>query len=595
MLPAIHKEYYGRKLEMGESQSLALRENGIVVLRTKDGEESYSLAAEPAEKSSLVQSSRKEVLQTISLGQMFKNLDTSVTLLDIAYNAVNGMEGGLSPKVTQLQSSFLDTLSDSLVITQGFEAGARTTVMDLIAAYKYLTLPKYAALPKSNNGVALARKVFDGIQKKAALMEKDAGELADSFKALKEQTVGANQLIIGQKDIDYKKRDEKLAEMNRIESQIDGLQQVKEELETEIADYTDEYSKISKRAEQQEKDASKLALVSAIMSGVSGILGSLIPLGSNKDKDSAAGGSGGDAAPGGSPSADGAKSDGIQSKYDESEKKAKKLKDALAESDGNIAEIKKKLEGAEGDEAKQALTAELDAAAKEREKTQKELDSATSQSEVYKQALGGLADGLNVTSGKFDAMAKKADDKAESLYNRLDKIAAQKAAVSKERRETIQQLASLTKSIEFATTEKADLDVAINALITAVGCMRLVEVYLSDIALFWRNVKEFCKRIIEQIESINSHTANFADVENYIEFFNDEDFAAVYLLNIASWVALRSICAEYVAAFNNAYTQHKAAIGQAETDRKEHWKHARELAKSMSAEFERQLLTDGND
>jgi DNA repair exonuclease SbcCD ATPase subunit len=580
---------------MGETQSLALKENGTVVLQTRDGEEIYSLAAAPAEGSTLVQSARKEVLQTISLDQMFKNLDTSVTLLDIAYNAVNGMEGGLSPKVAKLQSDFLNTLSDSLVITQGFEAGAKATVVDLIAAYKYLTLPKYAALPKNNNGISLALKVFGGIQKKAALMEKDAGELAERFKKLKEQTVGANQLIIGQKDLDYKKRDEKLAEMSKIESQVDGLRQVKEELDTEIADYADEYSKLSKRAEQQEKDASKLALVSAIMSGVAGIVGALAPIAGGKGKDSAGGEAATLAAPT-APSGEGGaeSSDGIQSKYDESEKKAKELKDEISESDKKIAEIKEKLESAEDDEAKKTLTDELDAEVKKREKTQGDLDSAKSQSEVYKQALGGLAEGLNVTSGKFDAMAKKADDKAESLYNRLEKIAAQKAAVSKERRETIQQLASLTKSIEFATTEKADLDVAINALITAVGCMRLVEVYLSDIALFWRNVKEFCKRIVEQIEGINSYAVNFADVENYIEFFIDDDFAAIYLLNIASWVALHSICVEYVAAFNSAYTQHKAAIGQAETDRKEHWKHARELARSMSAEFDRQLLADEN-
>jgi hypothetical protein len=567
---------------------LTVRQGGEIQLVSGDGtREAYTLAAAPGDESFLVQTARKQVLQTINLEQMFKNLDSGVTLLDITYNAVNGMEGGLSPKVAKLQSEFLNTLSDSLVVTQGFEAGTKATVADLIRAYKYLIDPKYTKLPKASNGIALAYKVFLGVKAKAGMMRKDAEGLAKNFGKLRDAAVGANQLIIGQKNLDYKTQQEMLAEMNKMQAQIDGLKLVKDDLDTEISAYESEYKSVSTQAEKEASRAFSLALTSAIMGGLSSMIGSIIPCG-DKKKDSGSADSG--TASGASGRA--GKDSGVAEKAAESEKKESAIREKIAANEKKIAEIKEQQKTAKGDEAQKELMDKLNAETRDKQKNETDLAAAKSQSEVYKQALGGLGEGLSFTSKKFDDMSQKSDDRAQSLYARLDKIADQKAAVAKERRQAIQQLATFTKSIEHASTEEADLELAITALITAVGCMRLVEVYLSDIALFWRNVENFCQQLIDEMQKINEHTEAFIEIENYCEFFTDEDFVLMYLLNMSSWVALHSICVEYLDAFNSAYTKQKEAIGNPEMDRKEHWKRSRELAKSMSGVFEQQL-TEG--
>lgn len=151
------------------------------------------------------------------------------------------------------------------------------------------------------------------------------------------------------------------------------------------------------------------------------------------------------------------------------------------------------------------------------------LEKERAQSDVYKNALSGISGGLGKTSDELSKMAQKMDEKNVSQYARLDKIAEQKTAVQKERRQTIQQLSEMTSEIENATTESRDLDMCISALITAVGCMRIVKVYLSDIALFWKNVAKFCNGMVENIKGLNEEIGNFSDIEDYCELFLQQE------------------------------------------------------------------------
>ncbi|MCL2048851.1 MAG: hypothetical protein FWG87_09000 [Defluviitaleaceae bacterium] len=551
----------------------------------KDEHELAKAMSWPIE-STLVQSARKQVVQTLNLTEVFNNLNNGVLLLDITYNAVYGMKD-LSPKIHGLQSKLLSTMDESLAITQGFKTATAETVAKFIQAYGFLTKALYVKLPPEKNGIAQAYRVFEEIMATARQMNKDANALAKEFAELRNSTSDTNKLIINRQDIKYAERDEMLRKLNEMKAQVDGLQQIKDDLDSEIDEYTQEHSNLSRRAQKQDERAFGLALTSAIVGGVTGIIGALIPIGSNAKSDSPA--AGGGQAQGGVVSG-GGESD-ISKKQTESESKEKALQAEIDELNKKITDVNSKLDTEGAD--KEALLKEKDRLTSERVEKQKELDAARELTRVFKQAAQGVVSGLNVTSGKLEKMSDDLGSSADRLYERIDKIAAQKASLSRERRETIKQLATLTKSVEQGTIAEADLQVAINSLITAVGCMRLIEVYLSDIALFWLNVEKFCQRLVESIKSINEYTGTFIDIENYTEFFTDEDFMRMYLINVASWVALHHVSAEYVDAFNSTRKVHQKAMGESGGGREKSWEIARTRAAEMSGIFDSQLADMG--
>lgn len=554
--------------------------NGITEIYTID---SQNL---PKESMLLVQSSRKQILQSINMEKMFDNLECCVDLLNITYNAVNGMDSGISKSVAGIQSDFLNVLIDSVTTMQGFESGTDSVVNDLIKAYGFLTKPIYAKLPLEKNGVVLACKIFESIKQKSERMQSESETIAKSYENLRDKTARTNGNIMNVRDKDYDLRQRKLQELNQLQAQIEGYQEVKEDLNSEISDYSTQYNQLSRKIDTQEQRAYSLALTSAILGGVSAMLGSIIPFGSKKNES-------GSSEPG-HPSSTG--SDSHETAPDKercisSEKEVKDLQEKIAKNKKDLENIKSDLGKLSNDdkEKKEELLKKQDEIEIEKTKNETDLNAASSKLEIYQQASGGVSSGLQVTADKLDQISQKAGDSLEGMYARIDNIAAQKAKLAKERRETILKMATLTKSLEFASTEHHDLEIALNALIAAVGCMRLVEVYLADITLFWKNVKSFCTLLIEEISKINDEASNFKDIDDYTIFFFDKDFIRLYLLNMVNWIALHSISRDYLGAFNGAFTKHKSVMGKLEKSREDHWKIAQSLALDISLVFDKQL------
>lgn len=543
-------------------------------------------------KSSLIQNARAQVVQTLNLTEVFRNLNNGVMLLDITYHAVYGMSG-LSNEVAALQSSLLNLMSDSLTTTQGFKIATKSAVEEFITAYGYLTKATYVNVTnKKNNGIGQACKVFERIMQRARDMSEEALKLADNFAGLRNETTRINQTIMKRRDLSYEQQESLAKKLHEMQAQVDGLKQIKSTLDEEIDAYTQEYNSLSRRAKQQDDRAFSLALTSAIIGGVSGIIGAIIPIGSNtKDNYSGGGTQGGTSGGAASSVKDGDSS--LASKQAISQERVKTLQAELNGIEKEIAFTDAKL-GQEGAD-KDALVQEKDTLVRKKAEKQKELDAEKEQSKVYTQAAEGISGGLNISSQKLDALAENQGNSADRLYDRIDKIATQKASLAKERRETIMQLATLTKSIEQGTVEEADLQVAINALITAVSCMRLVEVYLSDIAMFWSNVEKFCQHLIKSITSINEYAESFSEENDYTRFFSDAEFMHNYFLNTVCWVALYYISDEYVKAFDASRNEHKNAIAKSNGGtRKAHWELARQRAGEMSHIFGEQLLEINN-
>lgn len=568
---------------MADTYELVVESESRIIRKVDDVTEVYSLTAEPAPEYSLVKESEHSILQTIQLDELFSNLDNCVSLLDITYNAVNGMtlhsgekDVGMSSEVTALKDKFSDTLDDSLTVMTGFEAGTKAAIQDFITAYKYLTNPIYKKGKK--NGILMAVDKLSKIEKRAVGMEKEASSLAATFDAIEAAAQTITKQIMDERDMDVKKKEEALKKLSVLQGKVTALKEVKEDLDSEVDSYSEQYNKLSRQIEKNEERAYTLSLVSAIMGGLSSMFGggSIPPRQTNA---------------GSSESGTGGKEESgeTQKRYEESEKKVQDLKDKIAQYDKELAEVKEQLKEEADEDKKKELSDKQDRLTKDKNQAETDLNKAREQSDVYKNALAGISAGLSKTSEKLDQMAEKIDDNNQSQYDRLDKIAQQKAKVQKERRDTIMQMAEMTSEIENATTESRDLELCISALITAVGSMRIVKVYLSDIALFWKNVAKFCSGLVERVKSLNNDIGNFTELEDYCEIFKEEEFVNAFLLNMVSWAALHNVSNKYLEAFYKTRAKYQELEKVGEATPKEHWMRAKESARSLNSKLTKEV------
>ena len=544
-----------------------------IILKTDGVTETYSLAEAPSPDYRLVQASRKNILQTIQLDELFDNLDNCVSLLDITYNAVNGM--GFSSLVTALKDMFSNTMDKSLDVMNGFKTGTESAVRDFITSYKYLTDSRYKVGKK--NGVLMAIDKLFGVQRKADKMAEEATSLADTFDQIETEAQEITKKIMKKRDLDVQKKNAALSKLEVLKGRVSALKEVKEDLDNEVEEYSKQYSQLAIQIERNEKRSFTLSIVSAVMGGLSSMFGGGgIPVMDGESRQET------DASSSVQPKQ-------TQKKYEESQEKVKELQKAIEEYEKKLVDVKKQIESETDKTKKEELFDMQNQLTRDKERAESDLETVRGQTEVYKNALSGMSAGLYKTSEELNKMAQNMDDNNVSQYARLDKIAAQKEAVRKERRQTLMNLSEMTSEIENATTESRDLDLCISSLITAVGCMRIVKVYLSDIALFWKNVAKFCNGMVENIRSLNDEIENFSDIEDYCEIFLEEDFINAYLLNIVSWVALNQVIIEYLDAFYKTRLKYQELEKIGETDPKEHWKQAKVAATNLNGKLKGEI------
>lgn len=582
------------------SYELKVKSPTEIILDSEDGKiyEEFSLAKEPKSTSVLVQEARKGVLQTINLEELFKNLGVCAPLLNITYDAVNGtgydikdgkLQGtSLSAAITTLKDKFSKTVDTSLIVMTGFKTGTETAINGFLKAYEYLTDSDYVDEP--NNGITMAQSKFKEIKNKAVNMHKDAASLAETFEEIETTAQNVTTIIMEKRDLDTAKETELRQTMSSLNAQVKAFEDVKADLDEEVKNCDEQYNKISKQIETNSKREFGLQLASTIISGatslfntvagafstkavVGGVINNAMAKGNNPEQQQQGSGNGT------STPAAGEKQPKNEN-LEQCNKTVAECTKRIAEIDARLDELKTLIEKADENERGKLLE-EQNKLIKEKDNKNTELKAAESQAVIYQQ---------QVSVQPSQIQPQQAEDKTGALYDVLDKITEQKAAVAKARRETMMKLAEMTSKVANATTEKRDLEVVLNALIMAISCMRIVKVYLSDIALFWKNVEKFCDRLIEGVESIQKDAASHQESKNYVKFFKKETFITTYLINIANWVALHVISAEYLDAFNKTRKEYQQIeLNNKEGDPKIHWKRAQENAILLQKQFNIEL------
>lgn len=600
-----------------------------IIVNLEDGsQELYSIQNLPPENSSLVLNSKKAILQNINLNELFKNLDRCVPLLNISYDALAGVgytiddsangitiSGiSLSKSIESLRDEFSNTLSKSIIVMNSFETGTKSAIGNFQQAYSILTNPVY-----KSNGVIFASKKLEEIKTTAATMHTASNELSCEFDKLEKQAQRITQDVIDENDKDIAVQEYTKRKIKSLTAKQKAFNLVKENLDKEVQNYETEYNKISNQIEKNEKRAFGMALASTIISGVtalagpilsafstsaavSGVANNLINSGKEQAVQQTAQQDSDNTSLSQSSTVNNAENNENVKEYEETIKKSEEqiaiIDNELKNIEQRIEETQKEYDEAvteeeknQKEEQRKALLSKKDDLTRQKMEYEGKLNEAKTQKDVTLKALSGVTAGLDKSAQRLDQQAQKYEDKNDKLYNQLEKISQYKAEAEKARREAEKELAEITANIANSNTVVKDLSVVCESLVMAINSMRFVKVYLSDIALFWKNVEQFCDKLTKEVQSLKENVDIFKDIEDCIEIFKTPDFVSIFFINITYWVALNIISAEYQEAFNKTKKNYTTTLLEhtAETDYKTQWERARELAGNVSKEINAEL------
>lgn len=528
----------------------------------------------PTKEDEMVIKAKNDILGKLDLDGMFQNMDICVDLFEITYNAVNGMEN-LHQTISKLQIDYKKTVQDSIVKVKSFKRITEEIPELFIEAYENLTSDDVS-------GVSYAIESFSDIKDKASEIKDKSKALAENFNNISSRTEKALDSIIDKNAQNYKDRDNKLKEIDEFKAKVSGLNEIKILLQEDISSLNEEYSKLDRRLEEQEKRAFTLDMASVISSGLGSAVGAIavgmkekntlhLDLGNKEENSSSS-----VKAESSSTSLNTLKSNIVELKKEE-----KTLEENISNVENNIKTIDAKLEKESDEDKKANLMKEKKDFVTQKTELIKKKDTLKAKSDTYREALEAMGVGLKDVSEKLEKSSSKAEDKVRGLQDRLDSIAENRAKLKKENRENLAKLAEYTKMIETSVINKDSLETAISSLITAVGCLRKVVVYIGDMVLFWESVESFCETLAS--DEMMKSVSRYKDRRNY---FREKRFVSLYMKNISNWIALYDVCIDYINAFENTNGRLKDTIGKADMEREEHWKQASRLAAKLGKQIE---------
>lgn len=581
---------------------IALRDNSNELTITIDGRsEEYSLATRPKDTSMAVVEEKKQILHEIDLPSIVTNLQNSAHLLDIAYNAVNGTP--MHSKVYRLQDQLLRLNNESIITIQKFGYKSDAVIRDMLSAFEWLTAcAEDMAIDQLKACATHARD-----------MRIEAENMHKNFQTMAEDTSTVVQETIEQQARNYEKKEAVRQQLAEFQAKQDALSAVQRDLKTRISETKEMYSDLNSKLEQAEKKQETLQIVSLVCGSLSAVAAPLIAMAASNP-----GGMGG-AAPTNAQTVQTGPQSGSQ------QKPAGQTPSELTRKESEITTAQQKLN---------ELSGRIDAKKKEmealeQEKTQKTPSSTATEEEkaAAQKSIADVEAKLTAARAELETLTHEKTEQHESLQRQkaalevlqqsaasLDKIAesTQKAADSaqtgidasrarvrevfanlmelqKTNTENLAQLAEFTTLIKNTVITKDSLETAIQSLMVAITCLKNVVVILQDIALFWAAMEACCAslgdaRLTDMLTKLQQY-----DEERRRKLYYSNAIAGSLFTGIVRWVALHSICADYVEAAQKTRAIMNDAISAPEMDAESHWKKASELAATVGKSLQLQV------
>lgn len=546
--------------------SLTVVNNSIVLETPDDAEkkikETYTLTNAPSPNSYMVLVQKNTILGQLNLNKMLQNLNSCVNLLEITYNAVNGMQG-LHRSVSDIQVRFGDALITSNETVQGFAYKTDSIIDAFIETYECLL----------DGDEASAIDTLKGIQKYAIQMREKSEALGNTFNALANDTNSALNETIEKNAVNYAKKEEILKENAEMQAQVDAMQTLKINLEKNITEIANDYNKVQKQQEKQEERAFALQLTGAILGGI----GLAAKTGMNIYSATQFPGM---------PTPSG-NSQETQTQIQEYKIQKEDLEKELKTIDTDIKTDQDNLDKSTDNTEKDALRNKIIKSKENKSLKEKEINKLDAKISVLSNSAKNLG-------SSFSELGELLQDKAGSYEGRLNEIFKIKTELEKQERENLTKLAEYTKKIANTVIQKDSLEMAINSLITAVGCLRKVVSYLKDMVQFWKSIEVCCEFLsgtetIDAVSRVQKKFSNDTELSVRVQPYREIRFMRIFLLYLAKWVALNSVCKEYVKAIETTRSNLNNSIAQKETSREAHWEQASRLAEKVNKELIKQI------
>ena len=562
----------------------------LVTITDQGVTEHLDMSQEPPEGSLLVKENRKAVLGEIDLEKMIGELYDCVDLLQITYNAVDGFD--VQVQVQDLSNRFVDAMNDSNQAALDF----RLSAGDALEACVYA----YSMLMQGEAGSAL--ELLAGTKDTAGRMAQRADKLAQTYGGLTDYTNTVLQEVLKERADDEKKREETRALIKRLESSIETMKQVKEDLAKDIQEMNSEYQQMQQREIQAEKRAFGMQLASMILGAVGGILNIPSQLLGSSDAER-------DAAERETQSVTGETSaqDQAMRSYAKNMGRQTAIQAKLSKLDDRLQRIDQVLDGElyqggahNGDlkpddpDAKKTdkeLRQEKQNTVDKKEELNQELNGLKGEQATLEKTLKGLGVAVDQVSEKTRAMAQDIQKNADSLAKRAEDIRKRRDELKDLERKNLTDLAEETAKMENMVMDANSLESAVQCLVIATGCLRKVLAYVQEIKLFWMNVETFCDNLAndKNLTNLIASQKNFP-AEKRAASFQTTIFVKGYLKLMAKWQALHVIFSKYQADLMTVSQRMKKAMEQPlSPDRKVQWKLASGMAATLRTKLEEEV------
>ncbi len=562
----------------------------------------YDVIAGPEDETPIVQMAREQILQTIEIDKLVRNLSRTDDLLHIASCGVAGFVNpdnstSLQAQVMSLQFKLRKNTGEmgSALLQFGESAGQMLPI--LRGAFKDLyTLHEADCMSRLTRCEAVATK-----------MAATSDALKDTFSGLAEEAQKIAESTTQTRDLREKAREAAIARQKEIEAQDAQTQELKKSLEKQIPEVKGWYEEA--KAAQNTADGRMFAL--AIVGGITKALGDGLAAGLQfKTAPMVAGTQlasaiASKAVP---PSKTEEKTDPKSKKTSEvltAQAAARVASEALTQAEAKYEKTKKKtikaqaafdaLEGpyTEADEAytaakkkkpKDAKTKKDEAAKKAAldeltpayEEAETALSTATEAEEEAKTAseeakekdvaarataedsaanapLAGVAAGLSSAGASAQDAASAYSEIAANYGKEKAKFLDLLMDFQKQEREALGAIAKFAVQMQTEKGNEQLEQAAVESLHIAVGVLKYVVVILQDVTQFWTQMAVACRQLAGDDLRVDIEIYMKRSREERIVEYSSPDFIFRMLTVAAQWHALRLVAVEYRAATMKVY------------------------------------------
>ncbi|MGM9903412.1 hypothetical protein A5844_001805 [Enterococcus sp. 10A9_DIV0425] len=583
------------------TEMLKTTEGPLILLKYNNGtltEGPYSMLEAPPSDSLIVQRAIVDILNQIDLESLCMNLESSASLIDISYNACNGIyEGDAHKNLYKLRVDIYNAVADSTSLANQFKIASSAVVGNLLNVYEQLSSVDLLDIDDMKYYLNQVKKVAKG-------MSGSALKLAERFEELKTKTFkeGENIVLVGSEN--QKKYQLRMKQLADYKAQLDAYYVSKSELEKQIKEAQTLYAKYDQEARELNDKANTLEIVGAVIGGlgtiagsvgtaISGYYGSKTPKinintqapespAQPKEKE---------------PTPSSPDVTARETRLGTNKAELELLTTRLNNYPSRIETYEK--EKLEDKRSKEEIDNDIQKLKDEQEtdtQRKKTLENEISSDESYLKAK--LATELGLSVGEA---SKELEERMATIGNNARSAAAAKDLLAQEmlrlnfdlnskNTENLARIAEFTRKIKNANIDIIDTEVVLNSLQLAVTCLSTVGSTLTTVAIFWKSIEKACDNlsnddalaILER--QLDTKADNLPTLVKYAT--TNVQFNRHWFVMGSKWQALYLVFDAYLSSSNQAKATLDISFQRAEDDPRSHWKLAQQMAKEIEEKLQ---------